>query len=167
MSKIQLNTSTTFCRTFSKKPFSPYAINYNHNICYIQNIISVYINRCIDRSLIKCYQIENLYFDIFMGTWTFMYIAAFSNARWSSTLFSSMLCINLWNSCICSHPTSTWLITFSCLPIVPFTVNYVNKFNSKSCSRLVIEVIFCNCKAIFQLATSYLGTDLYYTPQLL
>ena len=55
MSKIQLNTSTTFCRTFSKKPFSPYAINYNHNTCYIQNIIPVYINRCIDSIRLKIY----------------------------------------------------------------------------------------------------------------
>ena len=57
-------------------------------------------------------------------TWAFLDVAAFLNRYWARAFFTSMFSRYLYNSCVCSHTSSAFLVTLTDHPVVPFTINY-------------------------------------------
>ena len=67
--------------------------------------------------------------SLFYHTRTFICIAGFCTRCRAFTFLTTMFCIYFYPPCISSDPTSTRLITFSYLPLIPFTIDWTyNEF---------------------------------------
>ena len=109
MSTIRPISSSTYLVTFTLLPFAPFAINLDEiRITYF----------CLQKDfVIYIYLIENHSY-----TGTLIDIAAFGRCIGSYTCLSSMFCSNLYKSDIRPISSSTCLVAFAFLPIVPHTI---------------------------------------------
>ena len=57
-------------------------------------------------------------------TWAFVDVAAFVNRCWSRAFFTSMFGRYLFSSGVGSHTSSTFLVTLTDHPVIPFAMNY-------------------------------------------